>query len=186
MENGKIYIEKYSNRGESILNKIIVNDERIELNHYEEVHAENGELKGLTFSFKVQGKNLFSEMKALFKETNKIVIPKTKTEFLAKVKSSSFQYQGNNNEITDATLVDMEYTLSVIDEDEEDESNLNDWSSKATAHTIISRLNASALIELLIEKEIITEEEFDEKLELVTERDSKRLVKEITGYDSEE
>lgn len=166
------------------MNTIVINDVKIDIYNYEEIQTENVELKEFSFAFKVQGKNMYYMMGNLFKEKNKVFIPETKTEFVAKVKSSSSQYQGN--EMTDATIVNMYYTLSIINEDEEGDLSSNDLLNKTTVFTILNRLDNKALIELLIEKEIITAEEFDEKLKFVTERDSNMLVKEITGYDPEE
>ncbi|WP_242315742.1 hypothetical protein [Bacillus cereus group sp. BfR-BA-01355] len=166
------------------MNTIVVNDVKIDIYNYEEIQTENVELKEFSFAFKVQGKNIYYMMKNLFKEKNKVFIPETKTEFVAKVKTSSSQYKGD--EMTDATIVNMYYTLSIINEDEEDDLSSDDMLNKTTVFTILNRLDNTALIELLIEKEIITAEEFDKKIKFVTERDSNMLVKETTGYDPEE
>ncbi|MDF9449479.1 hypothetical protein [Bacillus toyonensis] len=160
------------------MEKIVINDETIMVDCFEEKKGDNNELQELYFSLHVRGKGNYYVMKDLLKDKIKVYIPKTKTEVFAKVKSSDFNPVGA---LTDSSFIELQYTLVVVNEDEVSSDGDFSFEERLAVRTIKGNLKVDALIELLIDKGIITEEEFNHKFQLVEERDSKGLVEEIVG-----
>lgn len=161
------------------MNTIVINDVSINIEGYEEVNNENGEIKELSFGFSVNGRNEYYLMKKLFSEKIKVFLPEKEMEIYTRIVTSSSQYK---DELTDNTPVNFRYTLSTVDENES-----NDTLQERTIKQLFeAQLKIRTLSDLLIEKEIVTKEELESKFQCVIQRDGNKIVEELTGVSLEE
>lgn len=130
--------------------------------------AENEE--EFTLSFEIQGANnfhLFSNL--LNNEDFDIIVPSLNHEFKAKKISSSSSYQSPLNQYTE---VRFSVTYKEYSEDEKPEWN----GLLGTTQTAIGNwARTRALSELLVEKGIISMEEYENKINIIIDRDFEEM-----------
>ncbi|PFR11209.1 hypothetical protein COK10_10700 [Bacillus anthracis] len=161
---------------------IVVNNVELDFDTFGEIVDENGEVYAFDIGFHVKGKNNYYMMENLFKGTIKLLFADSTQEHLVEVESVSSRYQGDPNKLTDDAIVDLRYTLSIVDEEKSDDT----LQERTIKQLFEAQLKIRTLTDLLIEKEIVTKEELESKYECVIQRDGNTLVEELTGVSLEE
>ncbi|MGE7881679.1 hypothetical protein [Bacillus sp. NPDC094077] len=161
------------------MDTIVVNDVELQCASYGEIIDDNGEVNAFDIGLHVKGKNNYYMIKNLFKGTIKLLFTNTQSEYRVKVDSVSSRYQ---DELTDDTNIDIRYILSIVDEEESDDT----LQGRTIKQLFEAQLKIRTLTEILMEKEIATKEELENKFQSVIQRDGKKLIEELTGVSYKE
>lgn len=129
----------------------------------------------LSIQFLTHGENEYHLYSSLF-SNNKLDVVTPRGSFVAKLESSTTNYQG---ELDRNTAV----SFSIVLKEAEANSNEN-WQANSVVLSITNKLDIVTLVQLLVEKELIDLDEFNSRLEQVNQKEFSKIQKIIFG-DSE-
>lgn len=163
-------------RGEIMIRQIIINEVTLQLVELEERKVINestgNEIIEIQFKLITIGKNNYHLINNLITSGRLSVdVPSTDLKFVAKLSSSSISYQSEMDEKTEVTI---SATLREVEEEDADDPLVN-----ITVQEVRNTIRLTAVSELLIEKGVLTNEELEEKLNVVYKRDAQEITNRI-------
>ncbi|MFD0825839.1 hypothetical protein ACT8ZR_09190 [Neobacillus sp. M.A.Huq-85] len=158
---------------EIILNNVKLSVENLVVENIQDGIENEG--KELRFSFVVTGENEFNLYKNLLNNEN-FEITIINTEETLKVRKTSYSYNFPH-EIYDDTEITIHVTLREENEDKQ-EPNLF---ANIAIESISARTRINAIIQLLIEKEMITMDEYTKKFDEIHEINKEKYKDDLFG-----
>ncbi|AXI32646.1 hypothetical protein CIB87_28060 [Priestia megaterium] len=163
---------------------LVINGVDFEVGNFEEQLVKNEEsnedLKEISFTFFIVGESENNLYQAFFNASQyEVVIPETNEMFKAHKESLSYSY--NATSISTDTRVDFRIVLKQESEIEPEGplSDTNKLLASVAKEAIEAKMKLKALMEILEERELITQEQIQQRLKENFEEDFKKFQEEL-------
>lgn len=153
--------------------EIIINEISINVTNYTSEVTNNkptgNTLQTIKFSTNIKGLSNHEKLVKLLEAPITFKIPSDNLEFRAKGKIGNWYYQ---NSLDENTIIKHDIEITELDQDLPEE-----WNALGAMYSnnIMNWIRTRALAELLIEKGILTMEEYDNKIKVVSDRDYENM-----------